>query len=506
MQRLRTNVLNPMGNVQGGRTGELNTADFAINQKITKLNRRMQNVGQLRERITTLVDTARRVDAEVRDMINANRANLFGRLPHLAPPPAQRRSLFRRLLDFVKGVPIVGDIVRGAASIVSAVGALVSGAVTWLRDNIGTVLKVIGVVLAAALLVVLVIVTAGAILAVIAKIAKVVVLAFKAVKLMGLKAAISTGLKAAGTALKKTTLKKAIGSIVKVSQAFGKTAFGKVTGLIGKVNTGLSVANMLGLVNVSSVTDIFRGLGFDGVLDWMDRVVTVGSILSLPESFAKVAKNLGGLGGFRLMSGLDRLKSFGTALGSVFYHGYYSLTSTLNDTFKDILNLNFKIPGIKDIPFVKNFKEGRQPLLDLQLQKHEIAVVAPIALGVMLPIVALPVLLPSVVVLPKIAISAVVLPTIAISAVVLPKIAIAAVVLPKIAVAAVVLSTIAAVVLPRIAIAAIVMPKVVTSVMTAIRQPVFKVAPIALNFRKIIPPLPITRVIRGNLAPAGAAA
>ena len=86
---LSRRVQRELYNVTGGMSQVLSVADYYVNQKIGSLQRKSVNAKGLCQKLNNLLETARRVDCEVKTTIESNQKELFEKRPDLRPSDAQ---------------------------------------------------------------------------------------------------------------------------------------------------------------------------------------------------------------------------------------------------------------------------------------------------------------------------------------------------------------------------------------------------------------------------------
>jgi hypothetical protein len=166
-RNLQNNVRNRISSIRGGFGGSLPSADADVQRKITQLRNRENNARTLATRITTLRDVAKRVDGEVESLINDNRTRFFNANPHLRPPA--RKGFFASAIGFLRRLPVIGWAVRAVEVVARAIEVLAKEVFQFFKKHTKSILIAITAVVAAIVLVALIIVTAGAILAVFLK-------------------------------------------------------------------------------------------------------------------------------------------------------------------------------------------------------------------------------------------------------------------------------------------------------------------------------------------------
>ena len=115
---LSKKVQSKLYEVKGGMSSALSSADYYINQKIRQLQTKRDNARVLASRQNTLLETAKRVDGDVKRMIQSNQEQLFQKYPDLRPSDTKSK-----IYDFfvnLKDVPILGDIIKGLETVVDA--------------------------------------------------------------------------------------------------------------------------------------------------------------------------------------------------------------------------------------------------------------------------------------------------------------------------------------------------------------------------------------------------
>jgi hypothetical protein len=179
---LSRKVQQKMYNVEGGMSSALNSADYYVRSKINGLRARQSNASNLASKTQNLLDTAKRVDADVERTIQQNQKSFFQKNPNLKA--SNIRLFLTSFLCDMKKVPILGSLIKGKEFIDDAADALLDtikwwykcgGGEQWITNCLDIVVKIglaaaavvtfVGLVLTGAGIVFLI---AGAILAVIA--------------------------------------------------------------------------------------------------------------------------------------------------------------------------------------------------------------------------------------------------------------------------------------------------------------------------------------------------
>lgn len=170
---LSRKVQQKMYSVEGGMSSALNNADYYVKSKIAGLRAKESNARNLSAKAQTLLETARRVDTGVEQMIQANQQSFFNKNPDLKPADWKQNvvSFFVDLKN--ANIPILSDIIRGGEAVLGALETLKNNIRHWYKcgggkELVGVVLSAVGGVLAVVVLVCAVAFTGGTILAVIA--------------------------------------------------------------------------------------------------------------------------------------------------------------------------------------------------------------------------------------------------------------------------------------------------------------------------------------------------
>jgi hypothetical protein len=112
VDELSRKVQQKMYSVEGGMSSALNSADYYVSAKIKQLRNHESNARSLSTRTQTLLDTARRVDTSVRQMIEANQKNFFQKNPDLRPA-AWKLSVLSFIYDLKNAhIPILSNMIR----------------------------------------------------------------------------------------------------------------------------------------------------------------------------------------------------------------------------------------------------------------------------------------------------------------------------------------------------------------------------------------------------------
>lgn len=143
---LSRKVQQKMYSVQGGMSSALSNADYYVKQKIFQLRQKSDNAGNLSNKITNLLNTAKRVDAAVKSTIESNQKNFFKEHADLRPSNVQL-ALTSFFCD-MKNVPIIGSIIRGGEYVAGAIDTLKKDLKYWYKCEGGK--EFVGIILAAA--------------------------------------------------------------------------------------------------------------------------------------------------------------------------------------------------------------------------------------------------------------------------------------------------------------------------------------------------------------------
>lgn len=173
---LSKKVQSKLYDVKGGMSSALNSADYYINQKISQLRTKAEHATTLASRQNTLFDTAKRVDGDVKHMIEANQEQFFEKYPDLRP--SDTKTKIYEFFVNLKDVPILGDIIRGLEIVVDARKELMRNIRYWWECGGGEALVMncvdILIVVGAAVLAVIAVIGSSGFLAVVAAVAAVI--------------------------------------------------------------------------------------------------------------------------------------------------------------------------------------------------------------------------------------------------------------------------------------------------------------------------------------------
>jgi hypothetical protein len=174
---LSKKVQQKLYSVEGGLSSALNSADYYVRNKISQLRTKEKNAYTLSTKTQNLLDTAKRVDNDVKSTIEANQKNFFKKHAELKAPWYKRA--FVSFVCDAKNVPILGTLIKGGEVVLGAMDVLKNDIRYWYKcgggkELVGIVLSVVGAVLAVVVLVCAVVFTGGSILAVIAGVAGVI--------------------------------------------------------------------------------------------------------------------------------------------------------------------------------------------------------------------------------------------------------------------------------------------------------------------------------------------
>ncbi len=87
---LNRKVQNKLYSVDGGLSNYLQSADYYVNRKLNNLNQKKQNIRNVNVKTKHLLETAKRVDREVKNVIGAKQRSFFKNHPELKPSELKR--------------------------------------------------------------------------------------------------------------------------------------------------------------------------------------------------------------------------------------------------------------------------------------------------------------------------------------------------------------------------------------------------------------------------------
>lgn len=171
---LSNKVQQKMYSIEGGMSSALNSADYYVRTKINQLRTKACNARVLSSKSQTLLDTAKRVDSDVKSTIEANQKSFFQKNHDLKPPWYEQA--FVSLICNMKNVPILGTLIKGAETVLGAMDTLYKDIRYWYKceggkELVSIVLSVVGAIMAVVILVCAFVFTGGTILAVIVGVA-----------------------------------------------------------------------------------------------------------------------------------------------------------------------------------------------------------------------------------------------------------------------------------------------------------------------------------------------
>ena len=163
--------------VEGGMSSALNSADYYVNSKIKQLKAHESNSRDLSAKSNILLETAKRVDADVEQMIQANQTDFFQRNPELKPSDWALKMA--AVWGDIKNIPLLGWFAQAWENTASAFVVLAHEIRHWYKceggkELIASIISVALVVVAIVILVCAIFFTGGAILAVIAGVAGII--------------------------------------------------------------------------------------------------------------------------------------------------------------------------------------------------------------------------------------------------------------------------------------------------------------------------------------------
>lgn len=172
---LSNKVQQKMYSVEGGMSSALNNADYYIRTKINALRGKSANTKNLASLTQTLLDTAKRVDNDVKSTIEANQKNFFKKNPNMKAPWYKRAAV--SFFCDMKNVPVLGLLFKGGEVVASAIDTAVKDIKYWWKCGGGEqiVMNCVDIVVK----------VAGAALAVVAAVSAIVALAAASVITFG---------------------------------------------------------------------------------------------------------------------------------------------------------------------------------------------------------------------------------------------------------------------------------------------------------------------------------
>lgn len=126
---LSRKVQQKMYSVEGGMSTALNSADYYVNQKITQLRARETNARTLSSKAQTLLNTAKRVDEDVKSTIEANQMAFFQKNPDLKPSDFKQK--WTSFMCDLKNVPILGGLIGAGETVADALDQLGKDIKNW---------------------------------------------------------------------------------------------------------------------------------------------------------------------------------------------------------------------------------------------------------------------------------------------------------------------------------------------------------------------------------------
>ena len=170
---LSRKVQRKMYDVEGGSSAALNSADYYVKQKIQQLRKHKENAWEMKKKTENLLDTAKRVDNDVKRVIEAEKQVFFNRNPDMKSSNFKQK--FVSFLCDLKDVPLIGQLIKDGEKTIHAISALKKSIRYWYKcqggkEFVGIVLSVVEAI-AAAILVICAVVITGGVLAVICGIA-----------------------------------------------------------------------------------------------------------------------------------------------------------------------------------------------------------------------------------------------------------------------------------------------------------------------------------------------
>ncbi len=119
---LSNKVQQKMYAVQDGMSSALNSADYYVRAKINQLRAKADNAREMSSKTQVLLDTAKRVDNDVKSTIESNQKSFFNKNPELRP--AQTQLYLTSFLCDLKKVPILGGFIKAGEAIYNAADQL----------------------------------------------------------------------------------------------------------------------------------------------------------------------------------------------------------------------------------------------------------------------------------------------------------------------------------------------------------------------------------------------
>ena len=126
---LCSRVQKKLGEVDGGGSENLENASYYVKQKIQQINQRKSNAEAIASAAQNLLDVAKRVDGQVKSMIEANQESFFTKYPDLRP--SQDKLGLAAFLTDLENVPVIGWIIRGSVEMSKALDEFGKGIRHW---------------------------------------------------------------------------------------------------------------------------------------------------------------------------------------------------------------------------------------------------------------------------------------------------------------------------------------------------------------------------------------
>ena len=108
---LSRKVQKKMYDVKGGMSSALNNADYYVNAKIAQLRKKQTNAKDLSEKTQALLDTAKRVDSEVKSRIEAEKESFFQKNPDMRASDT-KLNLVALLCDLKNRPTLLGCLIK----------------------------------------------------------------------------------------------------------------------------------------------------------------------------------------------------------------------------------------------------------------------------------------------------------------------------------------------------------------------------------------------------------
>lgn len=389
---LSKRVQDEMYDVEGGMSSALNNADYYVKAKIKSLKIKETNAIDLSKKTQTLLDTAKRVDGDVKNMIEAEQKAFFEKNPDMKA--SNLKLGLTALWCGAKDLPIYGNIIKGAETVMGALSTLKKNIKHWwecgggkelVLNSLDAVVK-IGLAVAAVVAAIVAVTSASTVAAIVVAIAACVVAVIAVVN-------AATNLVTSGLAIaaggKNPAMAKIYGKQDTYSQVLRETNFhnsflnkasnvsATIIDIADTVASVIVIVNSLAKIGGKILTNsgigfAFKELGRDPQGKLVKKVTfksvckgTKALILNKPltgktsQGLRTTAwKNICGVAGKDISKNITALKNIGRNPGAWLSGNASSLKNDFTSLFKQNVSSSEKLKNLTKLVAISNGAVG----------------------------------------------------------------------------------------------------------------------------------------------------